>query len=536
MGIFLHFYMNFNGISQESWEKAYQESIKCLKKFPFKLVRTIQDKHQRYTYSDSIIVSKNKSNERWCIEGDAFSLRSFEAFELYRYPNEMYFNEITKSFHKQALSKSIFCVEANHFYSTTQFSKDLWGNKTQGYPYHLALLAVGILLEQHFEGNCYLHGDFTKAQAYFLSQWLEKTFNRPFALPVCLDLPKLWKYIYSVIPDYQKAIDRLLAIKLTSEKEVYRFFATTLPTDVLLEHLTQKLNTPRLFYEKADILCAILDIWQDIDKFLDLLSKIDTTKSLNLTKIIEIILSRFTIIEPTQQQQFNAFFHHYQKTREKYDIVSDAQLFNLYLSYNSFCTENLMIMKAEASKFYQKYGSDIRPLYVSFVKLLHSFTIRQPENQEKIKNTIKKAQKRLEKLLKKTQNFTLIPNTSDIIVEEDSFVILQSAVHQRIIRSSKEVAAFGVELRSKMIEHEFSYDNREKYIKSISFFSKKNHIILSKKAWQAIDSLQDTDLLRLFCKLVSILASQYEYYELAIYILENPHCWNYFKYGKALNN
>ena len=80
------------------------------------------------------------------------------------------------------------------YYSSVEHAINVWGEcpmKTQGRPYHLAILVVGIWLEQFFEGRGFLQGDFDQKQVDKAISWMYEHTNRPLVNPVLLDMPPL---------------------------------------------------------------------------------------------------------------------------------------------------------------------------------------------------------------------------------------------------------------------------------------------------------------------------------------------------------
>lgn len=74
-------------------------------------------------------------------------------------------------------------------------------SKTQGYPYHYAVLAVGMLLESSFPRHALVRGDFTRRQCEQTAEWTASILGRRLPLPVLVDKPRLWSRLLEAFPD-----------------------------------------------------------------------------------------------------------------------------------------------------------------------------------------------------------------------------------------------------------------------------------------------------------------------------------------------
>ena len=89
----------------------------------------------------------------------------------------------------------------------------LFGNKSQGYPYHYCMLAIGMLLECSFPKQAVVHGDINRAQAEQTLAWAEAVLRRPLTLPIVTDAPRLWPRLLSAYDgDHALAVGRFLEL------------------------------------------------------------------------------------------------------------------------------------------------------------------------------------------------------------------------------------------------------------------------------------------------------------------------------------
>ena len=163
MGLYIHATINLKGISDKDWESAWQKSLDIFKRFPLPLSRhTIETElgEKRHVYSQNLVLNKGKKDECWYLEGDLVSMQSSETFVLYRHL-ESYKEKYGT--HHGCFEESVFKTD-DATYPSSSNGIELWDSKTQGYPFHLAILAVGIVLENQFPDNCYIHAILKKSK------------------------------------------------------------------------------------------------------------------------------------------------------------------------------------------------------------------------------------------------------------------------------------------------------------------------------------------------------------------------------------
>jgi len=205
MGIFINLYVNYQDISIERWEDVYRESLVLLERFPAPLVRLKaekKDNHRRLVLTSTIIAGQGTDNENWKIVGDSVSGQLAEGFGLHRiYSNCRHYND-------QLSSDDILLVEEDAIRYSQCNGQNLFGGKTQGYPYHLALLAVGMLLEARFPLAVHVSGDINKCQVQHMLQWSNAILDKPVTEPVCVDGERLYRRLNQLYADKSLVIKR----------------------------------------------------------------------------------------------------------------------------------------------------------------------------------------------------------------------------------------------------------------------------------------------------------------------------------------
>ena len=193
MGIFIHLVISGN-IRKEEWEKAYEESLKLVKAFPFYEVQ------ERSYYGKQLYCAVPTKEREWYEKtgwrtcGDYCTMKGAEDYFL---PRELEESEMEKEEeHLDALMGIVpaYCSidwkdeRCSHYHN-------LWGNKTQGEPYHMYLLAVACLLESRLGRKAAVYGDITKGQCRKAVEMANRYLEEPVKLPVRCDMVRFYERV-----------------------------------------------------------------------------------------------------------------------------------------------------------------------------------------------------------------------------------------------------------------------------------------------------------------------------------------------------
>ena len=159
----------------ELWERIYAESLRLLESFPARLMGSdVQELggEKRYAYTPEIVRKRDMPDEHWLVSGDMSSRQGAEAFELYRHHTRQFPNGRFIRRFAVANGHDVLWAEPgdglDDFYGNGSM---LWGSKTQRCPYHLALLAVGMLVESRSTRAAHVIGDIDRHQAEQVKLW-----------------------------------------------------------------------------------------------------------------------------------------------------------------------------------------------------------------------------------------------------------------------------------------------------------------------------------------------------------------------------
>ncbi len=205
MGIYLELHIAPSRIDASEWAKAWDLSLDLLRRYPLKLVRFQAEtfgRTRRLLYTRQIEVDADDPRQRhWRISGDLDSRRMAETFALPRQLN-------VRATHKGEEGDLLLSIHGEIYGGCDGPSCwDLWGSKTQGYPYHHALMVVGMMLEDRFGPDVVIRGDFDRAQADRAARWAKDFAGLELPLPVLVDPARLVARLDATPQDKAKLID-----------------------------------------------------------------------------------------------------------------------------------------------------------------------------------------------------------------------------------------------------------------------------------------------------------------------------------------
>nr|VFK55235.1 MAG: hypothetical protein BECKTUN1418D_GA0071000_102912 [Candidatus Kentron sp. TUN] len=215
-------------------------------------------------------------DECWIVVGDSVSGRHAEDFRLFRHRERQFgaFLERQGLPKRSDPTKDVLWAPTDSLSYIDGNGVDLFGGKTQGYPYHLAILAVAILLETRFSDKCYLFGDIEPIQVGHMCHWVHKTLNTPLITPICLDGKRLYRRISALYEDPHHAIERFQVLFAGSEVEKFESLLRYAERQTVFDVFMEELGGYSSFNQYGAI--------QLVSKFL--------SATRNLEELIEIVL------------------------------------------------------------------------------------------------------------------------------------------------------------------------------------------------------------------------------------------------------
>jgi hypothetical protein len=207
MGLSISMHVDCHAIDDERWEAAYLTSLQLLEQFPAPLARRVREdvgRLQRLVVTKNIVRDVDLPEERWEIDRELGSGRSAEPFVLYRHLD--YYRKRIERFGEKPpeTTGDILRPRVREDGSEPDWYEvggyEVFDSKTQGYPYHYAVLAVGMLLEASFPRHALVCGNITRRQAEQTAEWGTAVLGRRLPLPLIVDGPRLWKRVKEAFP------------------------------------------------------------------------------------------------------------------------------------------------------------------------------------------------------------------------------------------------------------------------------------------------------------------------------------------------
>lgn len=190
MGIHVVLGVRWNAVDPAVWGAVYDETLTLLQAHPSQLLGFARRPllGRRVTMYTKAIEQDHGAERRWSVAGDRRSMRFAEVFSLLRaHPG------------RRSRQGELRVDDADEAGDADLVLQDpelrradrMFGARTQGEPYHLPVVAAGLVVEARLPGSALLWGDIDEADARKAKQWAEEILGRELPMPVLLDAPAL---------------------------------------------------------------------------------------------------------------------------------------------------------------------------------------------------------------------------------------------------------------------------------------------------------------------------------------------------------
>ena len=196
MGIYIYLKIS-RSVTSEEWSAVYEESCKLVEGFPLAETRVanidgintmclVRTKEHEETYG----WKKDKTRVGWRSSGDYQTMR--EAEEYY-FPRDL----VKEDEYLEKCEDAMFGMLPTYLdYDWNDkkfdFTYNLWGNKTQGEPYHIYLLAVACMVEARLGNKAFVFGDITRGQCVKAVELANAILDDPIDVPARCDPERLF--------------------------------------------------------------------------------------------------------------------------------------------------------------------------------------------------------------------------------------------------------------------------------------------------------------------------------------------------------
>lgn len=523
MGLFVNLYVNFDaGITQNDWNSIYEESLTLLKMFPVELIRLTSEEiegHKRYVLSKQISEDIGKNSENWRISGDLRTFKQAEVFEFFRFEAESHSSENSVNRNRDIL----FASEDSLHYNDC-CGEELFGSKTQGYPYHLAVLAVAILVENRLGEKAFVSGDITMTACKAVTNWMNGILKKPVKLPLAVTGQRLWDRIYPMYGDINNVITRFEAL--------YRGDNIT-QTEIILKNC-KKSDVEKIIKEKiekyesldqygaSNIIEQTLAVTQDIKRLIEILFIPKESAKYTLEDLLELICSKFVTI-PLKNRELLSLFS---MDGSKLNTIEDhfSSLFSMFSEKPSDI--NYFIEQDRLIEIFSSFDPSKKDIF-------KDITIKWNKKNEKFLDTLK------EKMQKDRGSFD--EEVEKIHSDKDGFSKKEENGEDYIIKTiTSELPSYTKDHKNAEViatsigntavknfdylKDEFDSLSRKLMLFAIIDMCKRN-IALSEAAWENIDNERDLKILKALFILVSFKKNEINFLKWRIHALETKELW-----------
>ena len=525
MGTEIHLIAKGEDFSPELWERIYEESLVLLENFPARLMRFKVEKaggRKRYCYSPDIVSNRYKPDEHWTVSGDMSSLQRAEAFDLYRHHSRQFPDE--GSFSRPANSHDVLWRHPDgdldsHFGN----GRLLWDSKTQGRPYHFALLAVGMLVESRCSHGACVTGDIDREQAEQVASWANGVLEEPIDLPVCVDPGRLYRRVFELYSDHQLGMRRSSALFRGAQEELWVAIVSHAGVSTLRGWFAECLDS----FESLHILGAVDHVIRYLESTGDVHGLIEVVQGLasrgdrerdafSLEILLERLCSHFITIPPAERQVVPA-----EGAASPPENTSEESVWEILLTL----ARSGMAPKA----------------YVPANELLEHFCEAEPHLRERFADIIRKSEQSCREKLQGVAE-TLdgrvsngepadsgddstpdsSPTGEDFLLKEIADQTPRYPEEERLARTTGEA------LRNRLLSSSVlaQITSGDALLPALYRVTRENEIVLTARSWETIDSLEDEEVLKHLLALAYVGERELHFCDWRRYLLEHPRLWN----------
>lgn len=289
MGVYIFLDIDAEAIEPAAWRGFYVQARDFLMQHPDGLVglrrQTIDCNGQRvrrWVYSTELEQDEAEPSQRHLrVSGDRSSLKTAEAFRLFE--DISHYRRSTASANQPNSDSASASASASSSSSETAanfitealadgINGNVFSDKTQGYPYHQAILAVGMLAEARFPGRALVRGDLSVAQCQAAASLLEEIIGVSVPLPLMVDGDRLYETLVGEAPTVER-LQHLVNVSPLEEAGV-EILHRRAPRPLQLEWLASRIA----HYEGRVTLGVItalrhwLNVTEDLDGLIEALS------------------------------------------------------------------------------------------------------------------------------------------------------------------------------------------------------------------------------------------------------------------------
>lgn len=462
-----------NNISNSEWENVYDESLELVKAYPF----AHEEDRKFWGFRVPVYAQTNEkfNPERyWTIMGDLHSKQYGETFRLYRDLNKYKARQGTGE------GKDILLEEEQQIC--------VFDSKTQGYQYHLYILAIAMLIESRFPKSAIVGGDIDFEQCMKAKEWADQHLSLPVDLPVRVRMEQLLSRFSNLNNELEQihVIEKLL---IADSEEMFKMIYTHFSSETFHLWFSNKLQTfssPNQI-GALKLLIYYLNVTNDLNNLFYIVCRDEKGPKFPLAEIIRAI-ARTWIGLP--REKFT-YLKHFEKIAGHPQIVE-----------RQFGT---IILDMRFS------GREIKS-FIPLPEIAKSLARYFPESDNQIESTLRQEMSRIEEELLAFHN-QIRPaielsnaSTEDkkFLADEDAFLYFDEDTVK--LTNEQDLMIKGIAFSiNTLLEQEGEGVLKEFFYGSIrnlkriftGLFIEKYNSILTENAWRWINDTEDPRLVRI---------------------------------------
>jgi hypothetical protein len=521
---------DFNGVTQKEWLATWHECYRVLQCFPVPLGIVLLEKKwksDRYVQTADIVQNKGKEDEYLGICNDLITgekggtYRLYKNISQYQYPKQeeraILWADTKKAKGYMGGVLNIDRIEGD--------PRCIWANETHGAPYTLAVLALGILLENRFPDKCFLHGEYTNEQVERMCAWLSGVVQTKIALPVCNDPEQLLERLSGIYTKPHLIVRRFWVLNLIGLREGFQS---------LIEHGYDKAIQSEIIRRTksfssvsqigvTDLLLPYLEATQDIEHVIELVQKmheINGQEDFSLTCLLTTLVSEGITINPYE----NEIVKEWDKFGKS--LTTDMENMNM-LMLRMAGLPTRMDFFITADKLLEIFGCTEPANGVEFQNIIEKWTAKTRSDYQKLADVTEKL---IEKVPQPKYNDTSYFETKASQIRRkylpsEDYILHEVEGQAQTFSDYKRCALIIAELLGKIVcqhREENTFSSCKKALVQLTHHI-SNEYSLTETAWQTIDNEQDLDILTMLTVFAGVHGQ--ELHTWCKFIMETPELW-----------
>lgn len=459
-------------ISNFEWEQVYDESLKLVNAFPFAdVVKREYFGYELPVYAKA--VEKIDPERHWVTRGDLQSKRFAETFTLYR--------DIS---HYQSVK--LESIQKDILFEEDRLLIDVFNSKTQGYEYHLYILAIAMLIESRLPSKSMVSGNIDYDQCVKAKQWADQFLSSPIEIPVRVDVDRLLSkssYVNNEMEQLQFINKWLIAEQEEKFKLIYRHFSRKFFIEWFGNELKAYSSPNQLGALK--MLIYFINITADLNDLLDNICKSKYGPQFSDSEIIRAV-ARTWVCLPREKFSFLDVFakvsgHPEVMERQFGTVMMDVMFAGREIKTYIPLTEVVKDLEA----FFTNTTSDIESMLNQEITKIEDQLLAF-HNQIRPALEIKEAATEDKMYLADEDAYLYYDGSTIVLTDEQEFTL--------------KVIAYSIKTflnREGALKEFLSAPLEKLKLLLAAFVNEKFNMILTEQAWQWIDETDDPLLVRI---------------------------------------